>query len=137
MQIKQLFEIYESQLIITHQIELIRRTYVQKTSDFYYTIKTQKCKSIQEAVLQKANDTFINVSNPNDVYKATDRYRSKKCNASFKFSIEKILKPIAQCFKTYIKDDWYFIKQLIRTLNYEKRYIYVTQKAYTHSYTYT
>lgn len=33
----------------------------------YYTIKTQKCKWIQEAVLQKDNDTFINVSNPNDV----------------------------------------------------------------------
>ena len=35
---------------------------------------------------------------------------------------EKILKPIVPCLTTYIKDDkddWHFIKQLLRTLNYE------------------
>ena len=33
--------------------------------------------------------------------------------------IEKILKPIVPRLTTYIKDEWHFIKQLPRTLNYE------------------
>ena len=33
----------------------------------YCTNKTNKCKSIQEVILQNDNDTIINVSNPNDL----------------------------------------------------------------------
>ena len=33
--------------------------------------------------------------------------------------IEKVLKPILPCLKTYVTNDWHFIKQLPTTLNYE------------------
>ena len=33
--------------------------------------------------------------------------------------MEKILKAIVPCLTTYVKDDWHFIKQLPKTLNYE------------------
>ena len=38
-----------------------------KTSEFYCTIKTHKCKSMQEAIAQNDNDIIINVLKPNDL----------------------------------------------------------------------
>ena len=46
--------------------------------------------------------------------------------------IEKILKPIVPCLTTYIKHEWNFIKQLLRTLNFEATlYSYDIEGLYT------
>ena len=38
-----------------------------KTLELYCTIKTHKCKSIQEAILQNDNENNINVLKPNNL----------------------------------------------------------------------
>ena len=90
-----------------------------KTSEFYCTIKTHKCKSIQEAILQNDNDSIINVLKPNDLKGRPIVAGPSSPTQALSSLIEKILKPIVPCLTTYIKDDWHFIKQLPQTLDYK------------------
>ena len=90
-----------------------------KTSEFYCTIKTHKCKSIQEAILQNDNDTIINVLKPNDLKGRPIVAGPNSPTQALSSLIKEILKPIVPCLTTYVKDDWHFIKQLPTTLSYE------------------
>ena len=105
-----------------------------KTSEFYCAIKTHKCKSIQEAILQNDNDIIVNILTPNDLKGRPIVAGPNSPTQVLSSLIEKILKPIVPCLTTYVKDDWHFIKQLPRTLNYEAIYTHVTLKAYIHRY---
>ena len=90
-----------------------------ETSEFYCTIKTHKYKSIQEAILQNDNDTIINVLKPNDLKGRPIVAGPNSPTQALSSLIKKILNPIVPCLTTYVIDDWQFIKQLPRTLNYE------------------
>ena len=90
-----------------------------KTSEFYCTIKTHKCKSIQKSILQNDNDTVINVLKPNDLKGRPIAAGPNSPTQALSSLTEKILKPIVPCLTIYVKDDWHFIKQLPTTLNHE------------------
>ena len=105
----------------------------RKPSEFYCTVKTHKCKSIQEAILQYDNDNIINVLKPNELKCRPIVAGLKSPTQALSSPIEKILKPIVPCLTTYVKDDWHFIKQLPTTLNYEAT-LYSCDIAYTHQY---
>ena len=115
--LRKLVDKYSSNLTKKEKEYVLNNTW--KTSEFYCTIKTHKCKSLQEAILQNDNDTIINVLKPNDLKgRPTVAGRNSPAQALSSL-IEKILKPIVPCLTTYVKDDWHFIKQLPTTLNYE------------------
>ena len=83
-----------------------------------FHVKTLKCKSIQEAILQNDSDTIINVLKLNDL-KGRLVAGPNSPTQALSSLIKKMLKPIVPCLTTYVKDDWHFIKQLPTTLNYE------------------
>ena len=92
---------------------------IWKTLEFHCTIKTHKCKSIQEVILQNTKDTIINVLKPNDLKDRPIVAGPNSPTQALSSLIKKIIKPIVPCLTMYLKDDWHFIKQLPRTLNYE------------------
>ena len=61
--LRKLVDKYSSHLTKKEKQYVLNNTW--KTWKFYCTIKTHKCKSIQEAILQNDNDTIINVLKPN------------------------------------------------------------------------
>ena len=63
--LRKLVDKYSSNLTKKEKEYVLNNTW--KTSEFYCTIKTHKCKSLQEAILQNDNDTIINVLKPNDL----------------------------------------------------------------------
>ena len=63
--LRKLVDKYSSHLTKKEKQYVLNNTW--KTWKFYCTIKTHKCKSIQEAILQNDNDTIINVLKPNDL----------------------------------------------------------------------
>ena len=69
------------------------------------TNKTNKCKSIQQAVLQINNDTVINVSNANDLKGKPIIVGSNNPTQALCSVIEKTLIPIVPFLITYVKDD--------------------------------
>ena len=103
-----------------------------KTLELYCTIKTHKCKSIQEAILQNDSENNINVLKPNNLKGRPIVAGPDSPLQALSCLIEKKLKPIVLCLATYIKDDWHFIKQVLRTLNYEGTlYACDTESLYT------
>ena len=115
--LRKLVDKYSSNLTKKEKEYVLNNTW--KTSEFYCTIKTHKCKSLQEAILQNDNDTIINALKPNDLKDIPTVAGPNSPTQALSALIEKILKPIVPCLTTYVKDDWHFIKQLPTTLNYE------------------
>ena len=115
--LRKLVDKYSSNLTKKEKEYVLNNTW--KTSEFYCTIKTHKCKSLQEAILQNDNDTIINTLKPNDLKDIPTVAGPNSPTQALSALIEKILKPIVPCLTTYVKDDWHFIKQLPTTLNYE------------------
>ena len=68
---------------------------------------------------QNHNDTIINVSKPNNLKSRPILTGPNSQTQALSSLIEKILKPFEPSSTTYIKEDWHFIKQLPRTLNYK------------------
>ena len=115
--LRKLVDKYSSNLTKKEKEYVLNNTW--KTSEFYCTSKTHKCKSIQEVILQNDNDTIINVLKPDDLKDRPIVAGPNNPTQVLSALIEKVLKPIAPCLTTYAKDDWHFIKQLPTTLNYE------------------
>ena len=115
--LRKLVDKYSSNLTKKEKEYVLNNTW--KTSEFYCTIKTHKCKSIQEAILQNDNDTIINVLKPNDLKGRPIVAGPNSPTQALSSLIKKMLKPIVPCLTTYVKDDWHFMKQLPTTLNYE------------------
>ena len=108
---------YSSNLTKKEKEYILNKTW--KTSEFYCTIKTRKCKSVQEAILQNDNDAIINVLQPNDLKGRPIVLIPNSPMQALMLLIEKTVKPNVPCLTMYIKDDRHFIKHLPRTLNYE------------------
>ena len=86
---------YSSNLVEKEKEYVLNNTW--KTSEFCCIIKTHKCKSIQEVILQNDNDIIINFSKPNYL-------KSRPIVAGptqVLRSLFKILKPIVLCLTTY------------------------------------
>ena len=84
---------------------------VWKTSEFYALPKVHKCKSILEAIVN-CDDDVLNLINPPDL---KGRPIVAGCTTPIRGInelIEKILKRIVITQKSYINDDWDFLKQL-------------------------
>ena len=108
---------YSSNLTKKEKEYILNKTW--KTSEFYCTIKTHKCKSVQEAILQNDNDAIINILKPNDLKGRPIVLVPNSPMQALMLLIEKTVKPSVPCLTMYIKDDRHFIKHLLRTLNYE------------------
>ena len=90
-----------------------------KTSNFYVLPKIHKCKTIIEEVKINEND-YIEIPFPEDI---KGRPIVAGCNAPtqrLSALLEKILSPIVCKVKTYVKDDWHFLRLLPHHLDYSK-----------------
>ena len=86
---------YSSNLIKKEKKYVLNNTW--KTSEFYYTIKIHKCKSIQETILQNNDDIIINVPKPNDLKGRPNVAYPNSPTQALSSLIEKILKPNSPC----------------------------------------
>ena len=91
-----------------------------KTSEFYVLPKIHKCKNLS-TIAKETNEDYIEIPPPSDL---TGRPIIGGPNAptqGLSALIEKILTPIVPFQKSFIKDDWDFLRKLPRNIPYPCR----------------
>ena len=94
-----------------------------ETSNFYVLPKVHKCTSITNELKSSRNE-FIEVYSPNDLKGRPIVAGCKAPTQRLSALIEKILAPIARKVKTYVKDDWHFLRLLPTDLSYKETILY-------------
>ena len=97
--------------------------YERQSSNFYVLPKIHKSKNIIESIKQ-SNSDYIEIEPPNDL---KGRPIIAGCSAPtqrLSSFIEKLLTPITKELKTYIKDDWHFLRQIPQVLNYNNTILF-------------
>ena len=84
-----------------------------KTSEFYVLPKIHKCRSIIEAISSNNDeDVLTEIKNPPDLKGRPIVAGCSTPTRGMSVLISKILKPIVECQKTFIKDDWDVFRKL-------------------------
>ena len=108
--------------LTTKEIEYLTR-FNWETSNFYILPKVHKCKTILKAILNN-DQSYVETISPQDL---KGRPIVAGCNAPtqrLSSLLEKLLNPIVHKIKTYIKDDWHFLRTLPEYLNYKETTLY-------------
>lgn len=93
------------------------------TSNFYVLPKVHKCISIINKVKSSTED-YIELQPPQDLKGRPIVGGCEAPTQRLSALIEKLLSPIATKVKTYIKDDWHFLRLLPATLDYNATTLY-------------
>ena len=88
-----------------------------KASHFYVLPKIPKSKNIIEEI-NESNNICLNMQPPDDLKGRPIVGGPNSPNQSVSGLLEKILTPIFSCLKTYINDDWDFIRKLPSHVDY-------------------
>lgn len=89
-----------------------------KTSELYVLPKVHKCETILEAIRNGcSNDDVLNVLRPPDLKGRPIVAGCATPTRHLSELIEKILKPLVETQKSYVKDDWDFLKRLPRQVD--------------------
>ena len=94
-----------------------------KTSEFYVLPKIHKCQTIKYAI-NESNNSHIHLPPPNDLKGRPIVAGHNSPTHRLSTLLEKILAPLATMVKTYVKDDWNFLRLLPSTMNFKKTIIY-------------
>ena len=89
-------------------------SYEWKTSELYCLPKVHKCKNILEAIPENIGDV-LHLVDPPDLKGRPIVAAWSASTLPLSELLEKILKPIVLTQKSYIKDDWDFLRQLPHT----------------------
>ena len=92
--------------------------YMWKTSNFYVNPKISKCKEIKER-MRTNNRRYLKMQPPSTLKGRPIISGPISPTKHLSQLISKILAPLVPLQDSYIKDDWAFIKQLPRNLDYE------------------
>ena len=88
-----------------------------KSSNFYVLPKVRKSKKIIEEI-NEINNICLNMQPPEDLTGRPIVDEPNPPSQGISGLLEKILTPIVSCLKTYIKDDWDFIRKLPSHVDY-------------------
>ena len=89
--------------------------YQWKTSNFYIMPKINKCEEII-TIIEETNDIYIKMDPPNILKGRPIIAGPNSPTQRLSSLLEKILTPIVPKLKTYIKDDWDFLRKLPQNL---------------------
>ena len=92
--------------------------YEWKSSNFYVNPKISKCKEIK-MMMQKNNSPYLQMEAPATLKGRPIISGPMSPTKHLSMLIGKLLAPLVPLQKSYIKDDWEFIKQLPQTLDYD------------------
>ena len=88
-----------------------------KSSNFYVLPKIHKSKKIIEEINEN-HSICLNMQPPEDLKGRPIVRGPNSPTQSISGLLEKILTPIVSCLKTYVKDDWDFIRKLPSHVDY-------------------
>ena len=88
-----------------------------KSSNFYVLPKVHKSKKIIEEI-NETNNICLNMQPPEDLKRRPTVGGPNSPTQVISGLLEKILTHIVLCLKTYIKDDWDFIRKLPSQVDY-------------------
>ena len=120
---KQVFN-EQTKLIKKHEkcLTIKERKYITnyewKTSNFYVNPKISKCKEIADR-MKTNNNRYLKMHPPTSLKGRPIISGPNSPTKHLSQLISKILAPLVPLQDSYIKDDWAFIKQLPRNLNYD------------------
>ena len=82
-----------------------------KSSNFYELSKVHKSKKIIEEI-NESNNICLNMQPPDNLKRRSIVRGPTSPTQGISGLLEKILTPIVSCLKTYLKDDWDFVRKL-------------------------
>ena len=88
-----------------------------KSSNFYVLPKIHKSKRIIEEI-NESHNICLNMQPPEDLKGSPIVGGPNSPTQGISAVLEKILTPIVSCLKTYVKDDWDFIRKLPSYVDY-------------------
>ena len=86
-------------------------------SYFYILPKIHKCKEIKEAITQ-LNSEYVHMSFPSTLKGRPINGGPKAVTQGASHLIEKLLNPLVSNMKSYIKDEWDFLRKIPRKVSY-------------------
>ena len=90
--------------------------YQWKSCNFYVMPKINKCQEILEEI-EKSNEVYIQMESPNSLKGRPIIAGPNSPTQRLSSLLEKILTPLIPKLKSYIKDDWDFLKKLTKNLD--------------------
>lgn len=94
-----------------------------KTSNLYVLPKIHKCTSITDEIRSTADDVIV-LPTPKDLKGRPIVAGCEAPTQRLSSLIEKLLTPIVTKVKTYVKDDWHFLRLLPSDLNFKETTLY-------------
>ena len=91
--------------------------YVWESSNFYIRPKVHKCKSLLERI-NILNEEIIIMEDPGDLTGRPIVAGTNSPTRHLSDLVSMILKPLAPTQKTYVKDDWHYLRMLPSEMNY-------------------